>query len=279
MSIYIYKECPPYTSYGSVEYSSCGGRINSQVQAADIARWHRDMGPTVTASANYWAYNQTKRGVYYTEWNFNGTLTGNDVGICHWDTRTFSGSGATGKMTFTPCGCDCSDIAKQCSGGFNAGCPQCGCGCEQFPQSSVSFSTGTWKYDTGCADPTYSCETHWRYPVFCLGPVCTADCMCNPFYSYWSQYWFHPCEEQTTRANWSFSGNTWSFTANWFWYASDYTSDCGNCCIGICKERCQPPNSHRCCNCCGCFPHDIWHKGQFTVTVTKGPKSSLKCAV
>lgn len=315
MAIYVYRQCPPTTRYGNMEYSSCGGPKCTQQQAIDIAKWHRDMGPKITVSANYWAYNQTKRGVYYTQWDFNGPLTDNDVDVCNWGPRTFTGSGVKGTHNFTPCGCD----PHGCLNGFSAECEAFSCYCEKFPTEDAEFTTGNWHYMVGNIEETYSSEICWEFPVFRMGTVCTADCLCNPLVcgnncggcdrgcgdgNYWSAYWFNCCDEQTTRGTWQYdSSGTGKFTfkASWYWYNDEYQSNCGNCC-DKCMARCKDENGNpteNCCCCCGCCDpgpkktdpcessgqsgckkyHDIWHKGEYSVTVTGGAKSSLKCEV
>jgi hypothetical protein len=279
MSIYIYKQCPDDRARGSKGTSSCGSTTTTQQQFKEIAFWYRDMGTQISATANAWTYNNTMRGVYYSQWDFSGSLyADSDNSLCAFSPRIFRGDGAKGKHKFTPCGIACNCSGKRC-------CSEHLCCCkEKNPTTSVWVQMADWRFDTGVPSgtgqgqgPDYNSEVHWFFPQFgfTAGPS-TSYCVSNPHCGIHDWCCWGTCGRDVVRGGWSYSGGAFSFTANGYWH-SDAKYGCGYCWNAT--KPCPPGSSPTAVCCCNEGSHDIWARWQMTVTIRKGAKSSLRCGV
>jgi len=205
--IYIYKQCPEESLAGKGQMSqlccqpcdegNCCGDSEVRTVFAQLAFWLRDMGQQISGSANYWAYSNTMRGQYYTEINWSGNLQGGEADLCTFAPRTFTGTGAKQKFSFTGCvGCNSTPQEKWCCRGNDMGkfSWQCPCElCDSTPTLPVTFTTGNgWEWDSsgtfGTKGPTYNNQVYWQFPTFQIGPVSTNMCWCTPNYAGWSYF-------------------------------------------------------------------------------------------
>ena len=304
--IYIYKQCPEESLAGKGQMSqlccqpcdegNCCGDSEVRTVFAQLAFWLRDMGQQISGSANYWAYSNTMRGQYYTEINWSGNLQGGEADLCTFAPRTFTGTGAKQKFSFTGCvGCNSTPQEKWCCRGNDMGkfSWQCPCElCDSTPTLPVTFTTGNgWEWDSsgtfGTKGPTYNNQVYWQFPTFQIGPVSTNMCWCTPNYAGWS-YFFTQCVTRTL-AYWQYNQDSFKFTLNWFW-ENDAEFPDGKCWKMLGGKECcgDPPGSDaspeeraRYNNCFECAegPHDVWQRGAFTVTINKGSVNSMRCRV
>lgn len=279
MSIYIYKQCPPPNrGRGSKKTSSCGSPETTQTQVTQIATWMRDMGDQMTVMVGGDTNTETARGRFFAQFNGSGTVNAStSAGLCDWENRGFNrffeGEFGSANYKFTPCGGgDCGRLEDD-NGTF---------------QMRVRATLRDWVYDTGCPGgldgPTYSCESHWTFPRVCVEFFsCSGKCgssirgICTEFCYNGTQAFYGAGSGGggAFTGNWNFDGNAFNFKASWY-YQWPGEWPCGYCW----NQRTKPCSSHSsgyCC--CSDGPYLIWTKGQMYATVTKGPKSSLRCAM